>query len=67
MMYDDESKAYWAIEAWHTGRLQVLEFFNERINSNHHIRVTRRCIIKARTMALISEDREGIAKLGVNC
>jgi hypothetical protein len=60
MMYNDESKAYWAIEAWHMGRLHVLEFFNERLNSDFHIKSARRQILKARTMALISEDRQGL-------
>ena len=58
MMYDDESKAYWAIEAWHMGRLHVLEFFNERINADFHIKRARGHILKARTLALVYEDRE---------
>lgn len=57
--YEYETETYWLLEAYYMGRLSLLGYLRHRnATALEAYRESSRSILKYRTMALISEDRE---------
>lgn len=57
-----DTRSYWALEAFWTGRLSIVENLTDHPNNSwwaqKHEKECKRKILKNRTAALVSEDRE---------